>query len=66
MTELKPCPLCGGDAEYRRTSQVKWPWDRVGCDAIGITVVCTRCGCTIPSDIVQERVAEHWNRRANG
>ena len=66
MTELKPCPLCGGDAVYVYTPMVRAPWSDVGLDTMGITVVCGQCGCTIPSNMVQESVAEKWNRRTDG
>lgn len=62
--ELKPCPLCGSDAKYEQTSQVRGPWSYAGLNAMGITVICTRCGCTIPSGMYQEDVTKRWNRRA--
>ena len=65
MIELKPCPLCGSEAEYRNVNGTRHPWSLVQLDACGITVVCTKCGCTIPSDMSQERVTELWNRRAD-
>lgn len=64
MTELRPCPLCGCEAEYRQVPYVGAPFGNVGLDATGITVACTGCGCTIPSGMSQESVTEIWNRRA--
>ena len=65
VTELKPCPLCGGEAEYLHVSGIRHPWSGVQADALAMTVHCTRCGCTIPSDINQGRITELWNRRAS-
>ena len=61
--ELKPCPLCGGRADYLGTSQVRGAWATWGFDALGYTVVCTECGCTVPSGMSVEEVALRWNRR---
>lgn len=64
MTDLLPCPFCGGDVDYEYTSGIRAPWSDVQADAMGITVVCTRCGATIPSGMSQEGVTERWNRRS--
>ena len=65
MTDLLPCPLCGGDAEYMHVTGVRAPWSRVQADALAVTVVCTECGCTIPSSMSEGRATESWNRRAD-
>lgn len=53
MTELKPCPFCGGEAAFITGTR---------------TIKCTDCGgafiCTNPLTTVME-VAEAWNRRAD-
>ena len=64
MSDLKPCPFCGGEAEYRYVSGIRHPWSGVQADALAITVNCIRCGATIPSGMSQERVTDAWNRRA--
>ena len=62
--ELKPCPLCGSaNVKMHTTSQVRSCWSRIGWDAIGYTVECMDCGCTIPSDIGKNYAAATWNRR---
>ena len=78
MTELKPCPFCGGKAVYMRTANYTTR-DSVGYD---FRIECSVCGATIPGakDYVPfkllgdgsvvitgkglERAAEVWNRRA--
>jgi Lar family restriction alleviation protein len=65
MMELRPCPFCGGEAEYRHVSGIRHPWSGVQADALAITVNCIRCGATIPSGMSQERVTAAWNRRAD-
>jgi len=38
MAELKPCPFCGGEAEYKRTTiKTNGAW----CDAVSVR--CTIC-----------------------
>ena len=62
--DLKPCPLCGNDAAYMQVAQVRHPWSGFGADSFAHTVVCTFCGCTIPSYIDRRTAAEVWNARA--
>lgn len=51
--QLKPCPFCGGDAEFIGDTQ---------------SIKCKRCGgaflCTNPL-VSRLEVAEIWNRRAD-
>lgn len=63
MVKLKKCPLCGGTALYQPTAQIKAPWQPEGLDAMGVSVVCQKCGCTIPSELNADNVAEVWNKR---
>ena len=65
MTKLKKCPFCGGRPEYRVTNYVGAPWSNVGLDALGTTIVCTDCGCTIPSKMATDDAEVAWNRRAD-
>jgi Lar family restriction alleviation protein len=56
MTELKPCPFCGGEAEV---TPIAWN-----------IIQCTRCTCQlivlpIPEGATEEYAIEAWNRRAN-
>jgi Lar family restriction alleviation protein len=64
--KLRPCPFCGGEAEYRHVGGVRHPWSGVQLNALAITVNCTSCGATIPSDMYKERVTAAWNRREHG
>lgn len=60
MSELKPCPFCGGQAEIRKTTIPK-------TIATGAFVQCEKCGartrCVI--DLGEEYVIRIWNRRVN-
>lgn len=62
---LLPCPLCDGNARFEDTSSIRGPWSSWGMSALGYTVICCSCGCTIPSCMSKERAAEVWNRRAD-
>lgn len=62
--ELKPCPFCGGKAEFRHVSGIRHPWSGVQANALAVTINCTRCGATLPSSMSQERVTAAWNRRS--
>jgi Lar family restriction alleviation protein len=57
MTELKPCPFCGGEATYLSSGNYypKEFWK----------VICKNCSvCTIYK-ATQDRAGELWNRRVN-
>lgn len=53
MSELKPCPFCGGEAKVR-----------VWGDGLGVTVECQLCYTHKHRDTEAEAI-EVWNRRAN-
>ena len=61
--ELPPCPFCGGDAEWVTTQGIRDPWSMVCLDALGTSVQCRECGCTVPSGVDLEEVRDRWNRR---
>lgn len=48
MTELKPCPFCGGQAKM--------------FSAFGTQVQCTKCGAKV-YDLVMELALAKWNNR---
>ena len=54
MQELKPCPFCGGKAEF----------ETYGGTACAVT--CRKCRCGTPTVSLNdgERAVEAWNRRA--
>jgi Lar family restriction alleviation protein len=49
VTELKPCPFCGGDAEI--------------CGDEYFWVTCTSCGVETNGSHDEEEAVERWNRR---
>lgn len=60
--ELKPCPFCGGEADYQNNKSDYW-W-----------IQCLECGCTTSkyaTDLFfggkygKDWAKEAWNRRAN-
>ena len=42
---------------------VRSPWSMACLDALGTSVQCRECGCTVPSGMDLEEVRERWNRR---
>lgn len=57
MSELKPCPFCGGDAEILSTGNYwKKTFYRIYCKKS-----CCVQGSFYPSKII---AAEEWNKRA--
>lgn len=69
MAELKPCPFCGGEAEYKRTV-IKT--NRTWCDAVFVR--CAVCdartnrvlfdGRKHPNGEEYIEAEQAWNRRA--
>ncbi len=51
VVELKPCPFCGDEAEYRYGSSTS-PYIR-----------CKRCGCRTGSSRDRTKLAQAWNAR---
>lgn len=63
MPELKPCPLCGGEADYKTDVDYRY-----------IRVQCLDCGCTTSQYLIdvlcdnkfgEDWAKERWNRRAD-
>lgn len=50
---LKPCPFCGGDAEFERHGTT-----RQSC-----IIVCDNCGCTLETGETGEHCGDLWNTR---
>lgn len=62
MSELKPCPFCGGEAAV---SICTGGDDESGYYAIH-SASCTNCDVSTDSDINRESVIKIWNTRADG
>ena len=56
MTELKPCPFCGGNALSGDTSKHYNEY----------LVWCTRCGAETDVQDTRAEAISAWNRRAGG
>lgn len=68
MDELKPCPFCGGKAEYKRTAiKTNGCWTDVVC--VRCTICDSRTGRVLynakkhPNCEEYEEAAEAWNKR---
>lgn len=75
MSELKPCPFCGGTKLKIESKRTFKPGDFKHCS---VTVRCTKCnarspvvGINMPKssyneiEICEEEVIKAWNRREN-
>lgn len=60
MSELKPCPFCGGEASLVRRKQVCGHWPHGGT----FYVHCKNCLITTQPRRNAENVIAAWNRRA--
>lgn len=52
QSELKPCPFCGGAAEY----------ERLGTARNACIIACTECGCRLETGEVWS-CGHRWNAR---
>ena len=63
MTDLKPCPFCGGKAQIDKIP--KWDWESREYD---YQIRCQESGCIATSlnyfYDTEEAAIEAWNRRA--
>jgi Lar family restriction alleviation protein len=58
-TELKPCPFCGGEAEYKTFTTgriLKFTAHYIACSV---------CGCQTNVQFTNKEAATKWNRRAD-
>lgn len=56
MTELKPCPFCGGEAEIEKDMFGKWHIDV-------FFVKCKNCGVQTKKERYKADAIYKWNRR---
>lgn len=59
MTELKPCPICGGKPKITTNM-----WDAAVYANVDMeyAVRCQSCDCEVRSDILEDAI-DGWNRR---
>jgi len=60
---LKPCPICGYEADFWNTPHVGGLHDCVVLDSFGFAVECTNCGLTTRGYFSMSDAAEAWNAR---
>jgi len=73
MRELKPCPFCGGEAEYHSDIDIQPVIGERGAYVDVDVSYFERCGCpkcdiwfeSHYDDDSEEITIERWNRRAN-
>ena len=61
MSELKPCPFCGGEAREHAA------FAHGAADRVGVYVECDGCGACSPTcwgEEAQRKASEAWNSRA--
>ena len=58
MTELKPCPFCGGEAFVHK-------FTIEGTDGFFISVMCRVCYAQTGNQTKEAHAIEAWNRRAD-
>ena len=59
MTDLKPCPFCGGEASYVRGYSPREEREF-------FKVFCKQCQCRTAEWLTLRYAAEVWNTRPNG
>ena len=60
MTELKPCPFCGGKSTIRQVTPVR---DGLTLTYNGYFVICEECLTSGDNYSTKERAIDAWNRR---
>ena len=53
MTELEPCPICGGKARMLGGLQAQET----------LVISCTECRCSMVGGFNEEKLAAEWNTR---
>lgn len=55
MSELLPCPFCGGKPYF----------ERMGTGRVSCIIECGYCGCQLETGEEGDRCGQQWNRRAS-
>ena len=65
MTELKPCPFCGGEVTIKEYHNPFAFLDGAMRGEIGWYIDCDDCEVVMLNEYCEEDLIEHWNRRVN-
>ena len=66
MTELKPCPFCGGEATPVYCNKGGVYTSNILYSTKRGTIKCKKCGIKLPHNYAKiSRAIEVWNRRVN-
>ena len=66
MTELKPCPFCGGTGHFETHNSDFWQTKEGWVDnKMTLYIGCEDCGCRTFYFETAKDAAKAWNRRAN-
>ena len=60
MSELKPCPFCGGKAELHKVEFS----NELQVNLMVYTVACCMCNATTSYYVYADHAVDAWNRRA--
>lgn len=65
MTELKPCPFCGGEAEFYPAACIEQGWYIATVQCVSCAAqVCSKPGLDRAEQEANESSIEAWNTRA--
>lgn len=62
MTELKPCPFCGGEAKIYETPTKEKYWN---ISKKSYDILCSECGASMVDFLYRDIAISMWNRRVN-
>ena len=65
MTELKPCPFCGGEAEFYPAACIEQGWYIATVQCVSCAAqVCSKPGLDRAEQEANESAVKSWNTRA--
>jgi len=60
VSELKPCPFCGGEAKTTKYKESFLLPEKIDC----YMTMCRNCGCGTSFESIESKAFAAWNRRA--